>query len=45
VTHPSFDCIIQNPRVTHVEGILVHLTHPVCTVAWTINEPHLPKNK
>ena len=33
VTHPNFDCIIQNPRVTHVEGVLIHITHPVCMVA------------
>ena len=29
------DCIIQNPRVTHMEGVLVHPTHPVCMVACT----------
>ena len=36
VTHPSFDCIIQNPRVTHMEGVFVHPTHPVCMVACTV---------
>jgi len=36
VTYPSFDCIIQNPRVTHVElRVLVHPAHPVCMVAYT----------
>ena len=35
VTHPNFDGLIENPRVTHVEGILVHPTHPLCTVACT----------
>jgi len=35
----NFDRIIQNlkgdpcGRVTHVEGVLVHITHPVCMVA------------
>ena len=29
----SFDCIIQNPRVTHVEGVVVHPTPPVCMAA------------
>ena len=33
--HPTFDCIIQNPRVSHMEGVLVHPTHPVCMVACT----------
>jgi len=26
VTYPNFDGIIQNPWVTHVEGVLVHTT-------------------
>ena len=28
-------CIIQNPRVSHVEGVLVHTTHPVCMIVCT----------
>jgi len=29
----KLDGIIQNSRVTHVEGVLVHPTHPGCIVA------------
>ena len=35
VTHPSSDCIVQNLRVTHMEGVLVHHVCMVaCTGAW-----------
>ena len=32
MTHPSFDCVIQNARMTHAEWVLIHPTNPVCVV-------------
>ena len=35
MTHQSFDCIIQNPRVTHMEGVFksTHLLRVNANVA------------